>query len=134
MEDIFVRVLLGHLFGDYLLQSKDMAIKKSETGIKGLGWCTLHCIIYTFCVCLFLWKINPLVIVLVFLSHWPIDRWSLASWWLKFIGGRDFIAAFTSKDRYRDIDLSFSCLVYAVVDNTMHFTLLWLIVRLISFI
>jgi len=25
--------------------------------------------------------------------------------------------------------LSFSCLVYAVVDNTMHLILLWLIVR-----
>jgi len=44
------------------------------------------------------------------------------------IRGRDFVQAFLSQEKYREIDLSFSCLVYAVVDNTMHLILLWFIV------
>ena len=126
---MFAQIVFGHLFGDYLFQNKAMALRKSEKGWAGYGWCTLHCLIYTACVCLFLWTLNPLVIALIFLSHWPIDRWSLALRWLKLIRGRDFIKAFESRDKYLgEIDLSFSCLVYAVVDSTLHLVLIWLIV------
>ena len=126
---MFAEIVLGHLTGDYLLQSKAMALKKTEKGFKGIIWCTFHCLIYTASVCLFLWTINPLIIILVFISHWPIDRWSLASIWLKIIRGRNFIAAYQSTEKYHEIDLTFSCLVYAVVDNTMHLILLWLIIK-----
>ena len=129
MEDLFARIVLGHLTGDYLFQSKLMALKKSEKGLAGLLWCTFHCFIYTVSVCLFLWTVNPLIVALIFLSHWPLDRWSLASKWLKLIRGRDFIQAYASREQYRDIDLAFSCLVYAVADNTMHLILLWLITK-----
>lgn len=125
---MFAQIVLGHLMGDYLFQSRAMALRKSEKSWIGYFWCILHCLIYTASVCLFLWTPNPLVIALVFASHFPFDRWSLASKWLKLIRGRDFIKAFESKEKYREIDLSFSCLVYAVVDNTMHLILLWLIV------
>jgi hypothetical protein len=132
---MFAEIVLGHLAGDYLLQNKSMALKKSEKGWAGLGWCTLHCLIYTACICLFLWTVNPfhvafspLLVLLVFLTHWPLDRWSLGSKWLKLIRGRDFIKAFESKDKYREIDVSFSCLVYAVVDNSLHLILLWFVV------
>lgn len=124
---MFAQIVLGHLVGDYLLQSRNMALRKSERGCAGYLWCFLHCLIYTASVCLFLWTADPLVITLVFLSHFPLDRWSLASQWLKLIRGRDFVKAFQSQDKYREIDLSFSCLVYAVVDNTLHLILLWLI-------
>ena len=126
---MFAEVLLGHLVGDYLLQSKSMALGKSEKGWKGIGWCGIHCLIYTASVCLFLWTADPLIFILVFLSHWPIDRWSLASWWLKLIRGRSIVAAYYSKDEFRDVDLSFSVLVYTVADNTMHLILLWLIIK-----
>jgi len=127
MGSVFAKILLGHLTGDYLLQNKIMALRKSEKSWEGFWWCNLHCLIYTFSVCLFLWTINPIVVILVFLSHWPIDRWSLANKWLKFIKGRDIEAAFHSKDKYREIDIVFSCVVYAATDNTMHLILLWLI-------
>lgn len=127
--DIFARILLGHLVGDYLLQNKVMALKKSEKGWRGIAWCILHSVIYTVSVCLFLWTVNPLVALVVFISHWPIDRWSLASRWLKLIHGRDFLAAYSSTEKYREIDISFSCLVYAVADNAMHLVFLWTILR-----
>lgn len=131
MEDLFARIVLGHLTGDYLLQSKAMALKKSEKGLAGFTWCSFHCLLYTATLCLFLWTLNPLVAVLVFLSHWPADRWSLASVWLKFIRGRDFASAYTSTDKYREFDIAFTCIVYTVADNTFHLIALWFIVKLL---
>lgn len=126
---MFAEIILGHLTGDYLFQNKAMALKKSEKGFNGILWCTFHCLVYTTSVCMFLWTINPFIVGLVFLSHWPIDRWSLASKWLDLIGGRNFIAAYHSTEKYHKIDLIFSCFVYAMVDNTMHLIFLWLIVK-----
>jgi len=71
---MFAEIVLGHLMGDYLSQSKKMALMKSESGSEGLAWRVLHCLIYTASVYLFLWMLNPLVVALVFLSHFPIDR------------------------------------------------------------
>jgi hypothetical protein len=128
MAELFIRMLLGHLVGDYLLQPKKMAIEKSAKGWPGWLWCLAHCILYTTTVCMFCWTAKPLVIFLVFLSHFPIDRWSLADHWLRFIGGRTLRAAYESTSVYREIEISFACLVYAVADNTMHFILLWMII------
>lgn len=131
MENFFAAIVLGHLAGDYLFQSKSMALLKSQTGWQGAKWCLIHCLIYTASVCLFLWTVNPLVVGLVFLSHYPIERWSLGAKWLKLIRGRDFLQAYVKKEPGWEIDLAFSCLVYAVVDNTMHLILLCLIARFV---
>ncbi len=58
------------------------------------------------------------------MSHFPIDRWSLAGKWLQLIKGRDFFAAYHSKAEFHEIDLSFSTIVYVVVDNTFHLLLM----------
>lgn len=118
----FWSVVFGHLLADYMFQPKKMAIEKSQNSMI----CFVHCLIYTTCVCgcvayqnhFFTWWL-PLV---VFASHYPIDRWSLASHWLKLIKGRDVMDAF----RQSDPD-PFAAMVYAVVDNTMHLFLLWLV-------
>jgi len=127
MEDIFARIVFGHLVGDYLLQNKSMALKKSEKGFNSIFWCTLHCLIYTTSMCLFLRTLNPLVIFSIFITHWLIDRWSLASKWLKLIRGRNFLEAYLSGN---EIDVAFSCLVYAVVDNTIHLLPIWFVVNI----
>jgi len=131
MEDVFAQILLGHLAGDYLLQSKNMALKKSETGVAGCVWCVCHCAVYSLSVCFFLWNFAPWVFVLVFLTHFPMDRWSLASKWLNLIKGRDVLSAYESREKYREIDIAFSCLVYAIADNTMHLVLMYYAIKLI---
>ncbi|MFA6526649.1 MAG: DUF3307 domain-containing protein [Candidatus Buchananbacteria bacterium] len=125
MENIFASLLLGHLTSDYLLQTNKMAIRKSRPGWEGSFWCFLHCLIYTAVIMLFLQTANPLVALIIFLSHYPIDRWSLGGKWLKFIGSRDYMTEFSSTDQYRDLHLSFSVLVYVVADNTLHLLLMW---------
>jgi len=131
IEDIFIRVFLGHLVGDFLLQSRAMALGKSEKGWNGHKWCTFHCVVYTLAVCLFAWTANPLFIVLVFLSHWPIDRWSLTSYWLKLIRSRNLVGAYLSEEKFREFDIAFSAIVYTVADNTLHLVALWAIVNYI---
>jgi len=124
MLTIFEKILLGHLVGDYLIQSKKMALAKSAKGINGLMWCLAHCGLYTLTICLFTATSDFPKIILIFMSHFLIDRWSLASTWLKIIKGRDFISAYKSTAKYHEIDLSFSTVVYAVVDNTIHILLM----------
>lgn len=129
MAELFIAALLGHLVGDYLLQSKHQALNKTQKNWYGFWCCLQHTLIYTFSVSLFLWTASPIIWLLIFLSHWPIDRYSLTTVWLKLIKGRDLLQAYNSSDKYREIDISFSCLVYAVADNTLHLTLLWLIIK-----
>ncbi len=117
---MFTNMVLGHLVGDYLFQSKDMALVKSKSGLGGFLACTFHCCLYTLIICVFIWRFDWLV-PLVFLSHWPIDRWSLGGKWLRMIRGRDFLKAVDG------VDVGFSCFVYAMVDNTLHLLLLRLI-------
>jgi len=129
MADLFVLALLGHLVGDYLLQSKYMALHKSDAGLSGFIACTIHVSLYTAAVCMFLETLSPLIAALVFVPHWVIDRWSLASPWLKMIRGRTFEDAYNSKDKYREFDIAFTSIVYTVTDNTMHLVCLWLVIK-----
>lgn len=79
-------LLIGHGIGDYLLQNQWMAMNKSATTWK----CLVHCLLYTAAVmlCTWPWLHGWTWAGLVFLSHFPIDRWSWADWWLKLIHGR----------------------------------------------
>ena len=83
---------------------------------------------YTAAVCLFLWTAHPLVVALIAVPHWLIDRFSAASIWLKIIRGRTFEAAYQSKDPYREFDIAFTSIVYTVTDNTMHLLCLWAVI------
>ncbi|HVT58578.1 MAG TPA: DUF3307 domain-containing protein [Thermoanaerobaculia bacterium] len=128
MADLFVLALLGHLAGDYLLQTKRMALGKSRPGWSGALLCTAHVLIYTAAVCVMLSWTRPMAWLLVFAPHWVIDRWSLAGAWLKLIRGRTFESAYLSKEPYREFDIAFTSLVYTAVDNTFHLFCLWLVI------
>jgi hypothetical protein len=135
MAELFIYALLGHFIGDYVLQTKYMAHNKSVSGWCGPGWsgittCSIHTLIYTASVCLMMWTFNPVIWILVFVPHWVIDRWSLATPWLKLIKGRTRDAAYYSEDRYREFDIAFTSVVYAVVDNTFHLLSLLVVIEL----
>lgn len=129
MADLFVLAFLGHLIGDYLFQTKYMALNKSGRGLGGILTCTCHVLIYTVSVCLMFGTINLWIGLAIFIPHWIIDRWSLASIWLKIIKGRTFEDAYSSKDKYREFDIAFTSIVYTIVDATFHLLSLWLVIR-----
>ena len=122
-----MELILAHLTGDYLLQGKHMALTKAEKGFEGFKTCFRHCFRYTAAVCFFMWTLDPVIIWLVFMTHWIVDRHSLAWVWLKLIKGRTFEGAVAQEGVAREFDVGFTCLVYAVVDNTFHLISLWLI-------
>jgi len=121
----FLLAMLGHLIGDFLLQPKSWALRKSERGKTGFWYCTVHVMVYTAAVCAMLRTYKPVVILLVYIPHWLIDRYSLASFWLKLIRGRTFEGAYTSTDKYREFDIVFTSIVYTVTDATLHLLCLW---------
>jgi len=151
-------VLVGHLVGDYLLQDKRMALTKGAKTLEGVIVCLMHCILYsaavTVAACLALSCTDPTRILIincmVFLTHFPIDRWSLADKYLKLIRGRQLDEVFKEipthtgssikpSIKWRDTEYlladkahvadvatrqAFTALVYAVADNTLHFLLM----------
>ncbi len=133
-------MLLGHLVGDYLLQNEFLALNKSKNTLK--GWCAalVHCILYTLAVCLFMWNFDWYWMIIVFLSHFPIDKFSLAEKYLKYIKGKS-LKDYVNKDylpphhivfdeerrlnSYNILEGAFSAIVYTITDNTMHLILMW---------
>jgi len=67
-----MNLLVGHLVGDILFQNRYLA-KIKRKSVWGM---ILHCAIYAFVVWLFtMW--HPILILIVGLSHYLIDRFSL---------------------------------------------------------
>jgi hypothetical protein len=120
MNDLFASLLWGHIAGDYLFQNKYIALNKSERTLRGFLICVLHCAIYTLSIYAFLPNLPFQFYLYVFLTHFMIDRFSLAQKWLDLIHGRNVIEDYESKDKYREIAISFACIVYCVVDNGAH--------------
>lgn len=104
-------MILGHLVGDYLLQPQTMAINKGKSTKLGWAYCFFHCLIYTTSILIFVGEFSFLLFFLIFLTHFPIDKFSLAQYLFK---GLDF-----SKPGH--------LFLYAVKDNTIHLVLMYLV-------
>ena len=132
-------LLLGHLVGDYLLQNEWMAMNKSKNTLNGWLAAFIHCLLYTVAVCLFMWNFDWYWMLIVFLSHFFIDKFMLAEYYLHYIKGKG-LKDYVKKDqslpkkelnRYDALEGGFSAFVYAVSDNTMHLVLMWGVYQLI---
>ncbi len=140
-EYIFA-LILGHFFSDYLAQNNWMARNKGNNNFKGYLACSVHALIYSLTVIVFTWDFRFSWFLVVLISHWPIDKWSLANYWKKAIGGstlKDFIYHGHEgipklsklnvpqyKANYMYLMGGFAALVYAVSDNTLHMILMWI--------
>lgn len=128
-------LLIGHGIGDFLLQNQWMAMNKSGNTWK----CLVHCTLYTLAVVLMTWPFVHGIAwtLLVFASHFPIDRWSLADKWLRLIRGRNLgefvkqghkdipLMPFGEEKNYWALRAAFAGVVYTVADNTMHLALMY---------
>lgn len=148
---MFERLLLGHLLGDYLLQNEWMAMNKSKN--TWIGWLSafIHCILYTFAVCLFMENFQPIWIAVVFLSHFPIDKFALAEKYMHYIKGKG-MKDYVLKDlrdtetqgliyaprppkhelnRYDMLEGGFTSIVYTITDNSIHLIIMYIAYQLI---
>ena len=123
-------LMIGHIIGDYFLQSKQMALSKIKNNISSWMYCLFHCFIYMSCICLCTANLNIGFLLLIFISHFIIDKFSIAERWLQIINGRS-LYAFINENKNQTmtaIDViqgSFSTLVYTVIDNTLHIIILY---------
>jgi len=68
---LLLRFLLGHILGDFYLQSDNLSIDKRNSVRKLLS----HCLVYSVCVFLFsgVWNQGLLFMTVLFLSHLAVD-------------------------------------------------------------
>lgn len=85
--NLFTYLLLGHLVGDYLLQTSWMAMNKASRWLPLLT----HCLIYTLSLIVAMIvggvPIHSGVVLLIFFSHVFLDKRFFVVWWTRTIMG-----------------------------------------------
>lgn len=131
-------MFLGHLVGDYLFQNEWMALNKAKN--NKIGWLSafIHCIIYTLSVCTIMWNFNIYWIYIVFLTHFPLDKFRIADLYMTYIKGyglKQYIDDVNNQKEWEYIKSTtgnqmlkggFTAYVYILTDNTMHLLLMWI--------
>ena len=105
--------LIGHLVGDYLLQTEWQAVNKKAPGLKGWLACFIHCALWTLSVIVFTGWFSVKVVLLVFISHILLDRTNFVAWYL-------FVLR-KGQEKW----------LHIICDNVFHLVLLWLINRFV---
>lgn len=80
--ELLTWLIVGHMVGDYLFQTRWMAENKA------VQWDALliHCFLYTFIIAVFAWPaggLHWLPLLIIFLAHVALDRRGFTRWWLK---------------------------------------------------
>ena len=100
-----MNLIVGHMIGDYLFQNSWMALKKTSKTFP----CVIHCTIYTLCILITSGWLDWRLLI-VFGTHFIMDRFRLAKYWRRFMGDK--------KEELPYIILS---------DNTIHLLTLWVL-------
>ncbi|PWK14284.1 DUF3307 domain-containing protein [Tumebacillus permanentifrigoris] len=108
--------LIGHLVGDYLLQNDWMALNKKKRFWSGELACNVHCLLWTLSVLVFTGWWDVVHFILVYLSHYILDRSSIVCTIVDFINVKKPQAW-----------------VYIVYDNVLHLLFLYLIAKYLPF-
>lgn len=133
----FLRLVLGHFIGDWMFQTQWMASNKYKVGSVGTVACLTHTSIYS--ITLLLFMISPGFIPdpvftysevtglfgVIFVSHYMIDRIGLGERWAKLLGRNALLVSNTT------VTKTLYVLICIVIDHTMHFGLLMLLLRIL---
>jgi len=77
-------LLVGHLVGDFLLQTRWMALEKNKNHLPLF----IHSLVYSFSIGMFGYLgggIKPETLLIIFLSHAFLDQRSFVRWWAEKI-------------------------------------------------
>ena len=69
-----MEILIGHLVGDYLLQTGWMASNKTKWSLIGWTACILHCVIYTIIMACCVRNFHFIGMAIVFAQHLIADK------------------------------------------------------------
>jgi hypothetical protein len=115
-------LLLSHILGDYFFQTDWMAQNKVKNTLDGWEACIIHCLIYTWTVVTGIaiscnitsFTVFGLMSLMVFITHFPIDKFSLAKYLMKWKGND--LSTFNTNP--------FMPIVYIAIDNGSHLILM----------
>lgn len=82
--------LILHAVGDYLIQNDWMAQNKKKLTLTGELACQVHCITYSLP---FLFIGSWWTVLLIYLSHYAIDRSGFVMWYMRVTGKSNFAKA-----------------------------------------
>ena len=108
-ESLFIGLLL-HLCGDYLLQNHYLAQRKTQAHIPALIHAGIH-------GALFLLILSPLLAFVVFFTHFLIDRYRLAVYWIKLVNWNFQSRNFGFPDNVPNF---LSIWLMFIIDNVFH--------------
>ena len=112
-----MELLLGHLVGDYLLQTDWMGNTK-----KTNSWaCAAHVLIYSSVVQLFMWW-PWWAFPITFVTHYAIDRTWVIAWYIKKMRMKRFL------------EPPLLPWAYIIVDNTFHLLTLYGTLKLVEWV
>ena len=126
-----IEMLFGHLVGDYFLQNNWIAQNKGKYSVAGWLICILHCSLYTISVCWFMGDFRADWMVLVFCSHFFIDKFALADKYARVIRSGGCLTRFFEKvgdwdtPKKEGLTAAFCALVYVVIDNSAHLMIMY---------
>ena len=114
MSNMSTALIFGfifHLIGDYLLQNDWMAQNKTKNWFP----CLVHCFLYTLPF-LSIFSFSPLIFI-VFITHYFIDRYRLAQYWIRLVNWKwdgDNFGYGDDKPKWMSVWL------LIIIDNTFH--------------
>lgn len=111
MNTALILGFIFHLVGDYLLQNDWMAQNKTKRWFP----CIVHCLLYTLPFG-FIFSSSPLISI-VFISHYFIDRYRLAQYWIRLVNWKwdgDNFGYEEDKPKWMSVWL------LIIIDNTFH--------------
>jgi hypothetical protein len=113
-----MRELLCHLFGDYVFQNHWMASRKASSSLAA----GIHASIYTLSFLLI--TRSPVAILVILVTHFFIDRFRLAKYWVQFygVGNTGWIGSKLGLDVTVAPDW-LAVWLLIIVDNTAHLTI-----------
>jgi hypothetical protein len=101
-----------HLVGDYLTQNDWMAREKTRSHVV----CFIHCLFYSLPFVLLMLQ-HPYMWGIIFWSHFFIDRFRLAQYWIRLVNWKWDGAKFGFAD---DKPAFMYVWLMIIVDNTLH--------------
>ena len=107
--------IIAHAIGDYMLQNDWMAAKKGYMTKDGYIACFIHCLFYT--IPFLLIGASTAQWVFIFSTHFLIDKYKLATYWVKLINWNWGSKAGGFAD---DKPVWLWVWLLIIVDNTLH--------------
>lgn len=103
-----------HGVGDYLLQTDKQAMGKKNIGLYGIKQCFLHCLTYSLPFFIIgSWK----AVIIIFITHYAIDRTNIVAWFIAKKNGVDNIKSFGFEEKK---PFAIAVWLLFITDNIFH--------------